>query len=292
MQIPDHIMQVTIDRLGAFQPDPRPEPRVPLMTGIIVDTETTGLALAADRVIDLALIHFRFCPVTGIVVEARTAYEGLQDPQMPIDPGATAVHGLTNAMVAGQRIEWETVAGLLRNADLVIAHNAGFDRPFVRKELTIAGLPKADNDNQWGCSLTQIDWKSLCHPPANKLEVLALWYGFFYAAHRAQADCWALLALLQRSRALPALYKASLCDGYRVWALDANYDSREVIKQRRAEGRKYEWQPKPGKNAWFIELASTQAADAEIAWLGSTVYLRGPNKACIERLPAKSRFLG
>ena len=41
--------------------------------------------------------------------------------------------GITDAMLAGQRINLDAVEAFIEQADLVIAHNAGFDRPFCER---------------------------------------------------------------------------------------------------------------------------------------------------------------
>jgi DNA polymerase-3 subunit epsilon len=76
------------------------------------------------------------------------------------------------------------VDSLLAGADLVIAHNAGFDRPFVE-----GLLPQAQGLN-WACSFADIDWTAAGHSSA-KLSYLASALGWFYDAHRAEMDCHA-----------------------------------------------------------------------------------------------------
>lgn len=57
---------------------------------VVFDTETTGTDAEKDRIIELG---FQIFDATGLLREWR----GLIDPQMPIPPGASAVHHITNA---------------------------------------------------------------------------------------------------------------------------------------------------------------------------------------------------
>ncbi|MEK7657362.1 MAG: 3'-5' exonuclease, partial [Elusimicrobiota bacterium] len=62
-----------------------------------LDTETTGLSPArGDRVCEIAVLKTR----GGAVIES---FQSLINPQRPIDLGAQAIHGISDAMVA----EWK-----------------------------------------------------------------------------------------------------------------------------------------------------------------------------------------
>jgi DNA polymerase III epsilon subunit-like protein len=94
---------------------------------IVVDIETTGLGPGA-RPVEVAWIQ-----VDHDLNEVARA-GSLVNPGMPIEPGASAVNGITDAMVA----ESPTLEHLMRSIHgdpfaaghtLVIAHNAPFDYP-------------------------------------------------------------------------------------------------------------------------------------------------------------------
>ena len=109
---------------------------------------------------------------------------------MPIPPESTAIHHITDDMVRGQRLDEAAIGRVLEGAGLVIAHNAGFDRPFVEARLpAFRALP-------WACSLKEVPWDSLGLGSA-KLDYLAYRYGFFFEGHRAEIDCRALLEVLR-----------------------------------------------------------------------------------------------
>jgi len=121
----------------------------------VVDTETTGLHAGRDRVVEIAVMLLEVDPGSGQLLGVLETYQALNDPGLPIPRQATAIHGITDAMVRGQRIDAPRVARLLAGADLVVAHNCGFDRGFVRQV-----VPQADR-LAWACSCRDIPWRRL-----------------------------------------------------------------------------------------------------------------------------------
>jgi DNA polymerase III epsilon subunit-like protein len=171
-------------------------PLGPVATVVILDTETTGLDASRDQVIELALLRIQVDTQTGLATGPVQVYDGLRDPGMPVPKIAREITGITDEMLAGQQLDMARVDSLLAGADLVIAHNAGFDRPFVE-----GLLPQAQGLN-WACSFADIDWTAAGHSSA-KLSYLASALGWFYDAHRAEMDCHALLTVLMAE--LPGL---------------------------------------------------------------------------------------
>jgi len=252
----------------------------------IVDTETTGTDPAVDKVIELAVVVLEYCHATGVVGQVLGSYDGLEDPGVPIPPSSTAIHGITDAMVAGRRIDDAAVATLLQGVGLVIAHNAGFDRRFLEPRLPLfASLP-------WGCSWQEVPW-SKAGIESSKLEYLAYRYGFFYEGHRAEVDCRALLEVLRRPfekdgapvTALKVLLDLARAPSYRLWATGSPFESKDALRKRGY------WWDAP-KRCWFVELRSQEAVQAELAWLKETVF-GGKNVALeIEEFDAKTRYSG
>jgi DNA polymerase-3 subunit epsilon len=88
-------------------------------------------------------------------------------------------------MVAGHVIDIGQLRVLIEPADLVIAHNAGFDRPFCEVfSPMFAGKAGA-------CSVSEIDWSSRSFE-GTKLGYLIGQAGYFHEGHRAVDDCFAL----------------------------------------------------------------------------------------------------
>jgi DNA polymerase-3 subunit epsilon len=108
----------------------------------VIDTETTGLLPGLDRVVSLAVV-----PVVHRRVQAGAARQVLVDPERPIPPEATAVHGIRDADVAGAPDLLAAVAALahLLPGRVVAGHNLEFDLAFldptvVRPEHTLDTL--------------------------------------------------------------------------------------------------------------------------------------------------------
>ncbi|MEB3223993.1 MAG: 3'-5' exonuclease [Candidatus Sericytochromatia bacterium] len=104
----------------------------------VIDTETTGHAPPASRVIEVACISY----VRG---EPLDRFETLIDPGIPIPPFITKLTGISPGMVAGQPRPAEAVARfaayLARRPGHFVAHNAAFDERFLRHEFMQAAHP-------------------------------------------------------------------------------------------------------------------------------------------------------
>ena len=104
---------------------------------IIFDVETTGTRVEeGHRIIQIGALE-----LIDLMPSGRE-YATLVNPERPIDPGAIAVHGITDEMVRDQPAFGEIVEDFLAfvgDAPLV-AHNAEFDRGFLNAELMRLGL--------------------------------------------------------------------------------------------------------------------------------------------------------
>ena len=253
-----------------------------LLTVLVLDTETTGLVAARDKIMELALLRVHVDSHSGLPVGAVEVYDGLQDPGMPIPKEVQQITGITDAMVRGQQLDEARVALMLDGVDLVIAHNAGFDRPFCEARLPqFASL-------RWACSLVDVNWKALGYGSA-KLEQLALQHGWFYDAHRAEVDCHALLAVLgvplgaQQGNAMQALLAASAQPSYRLQATGAPFEAKDALK-----ARGYRWNAE--QKVWHTVLANAELLQAELDWLKAGVYQGRAARVRVEKLDARTKY--
>lgn len=235
-----------------------------LSKGVVVDTETTGIDADKDAIIELGMVLFEYDPATGIAYRVLGTYNELEDPGFPIPPESTAVHGITDDMVAGRKINDESVEQFLAGVNLIIAHNAKFDRVFLEKRLTVfETLP-------WGCSYAQVDWHAEGIGSA-KLDYLAYSYGFFYEAHRAEGDCFALLEILQQplpksgALALDAILAHLGKKSYQLYATGSPFETKDILKTRG-----YRWDAQ--KKCWHTVMIGDDAIKAEVVWLKANVY--------------------
>lgn len=107
------------------------------LTFTVLDTETTGLDPATDRVVAVGAVRV----VNGRLLHDEVL-ERLVDPRRPVPAASTAVHGITTAMVAGQPTLPEVLPDLLRFADgtVLAGHNVGFDLRFLQAAADAAGV--------------------------------------------------------------------------------------------------------------------------------------------------------
>ncbi|TWB46401.1 DNA polymerase III epsilon subunit-like protein [Rhizobium sp. ERR 922] len=195
--------------------------------------------------------------------------------------------GITDAMVHGQMIDMPAVRALIEPADLVIAHNAGFDRPFCEAFSPIFAR------KAWACSNSEIDWSARGYE-GTKLGYLINQSGYFHVGHRAVDDCFALLEVL----ALPQgdngqtpfaeLYQASQRSRVRIFAENSPFDLKDRLKERG-----YRWSDgSDGRpKSWWIEIAE-EAMEDELRFLRIEIYRWEDPDPPVQRLTAFDRFRG
>jgi DNA polymerase-3 subunit epsilon len=108
------------------------------MREIIFDTETTGLDNRADRIIELGAIELVNRFPTG-----RTFHEYINPQGRPVHPEALAIHGISDAQLAGKPT-FPDVAQRFRefiDGAMLVAHNAMFDLGFINAEFERVGHP-------------------------------------------------------------------------------------------------------------------------------------------------------
>ena len=246
----------------------------PLRRALYVDCETTGLSVERDQAIELAMLPFTYAAADGRIGEVlhHEAQVHLQDPARPLDATITALTGLTDDDVRGRCIDVEAANALITRSDLIVAHNARFDRPFFERALPATrALP-------WGCSMRDVPWTALGCPSA-ALHCLACGYGVFARdRHRALADCevgvWLLAQTLPESEqpVLAALREGARRETVRLWAVYAPIEHKDELR-----ARGYRWMPEARRGierAWWTELVP-ERVDAELEWLRETIYPAG-----------------
>ena len=102
---------------------------------VAFDLETTGVMIERDRIVELALVRVE---PDG----SRRTFRSLVNPEVPIPPGATAVHGISDddvrdapvlAALAGE------IVAFCDGADLAGFNSVRFDAPFLENELRRVG---------------------------------------------------------------------------------------------------------------------------------------------------------
>jgi DNA polymerase III subunit epsilon len=155
-----------------------------------IDLETTGVNIAIDRVIEIAII--KILPDKTKVVKHK-----LVNPQMPIPKASSAVHGITDEKVKDAPI-FKEVANELKqfidNADLSGYNSNRFDIPLLMEEFLRAGITLEMHNRK------MLDVQTIFHMMEKR--TLAAAYKFYCEkeledAHSAQADATATWEILE-----------------------------------------------------------------------------------------------
>jgi DNA polymerase-3 subunit epsilon len=249
-----------LDRL----PLPKPEGRS--RVALVIDTETTSLDVGTGRIIQIAACPVRFDRRARIVEIGRTR-SWLEDPGSLLSEEIVQLTGLNNGDLAGQQIDDAAVERLLTSADVLIAHNAGFDRPWWEARFPLARA------KPWACSLREVDWRWHGQESRSLGVLLDRVGGWFNSRHRADADVDALVALL--TAALPSgwtvcteLILTAQRPTIRLDAIAAPFAAKDALRTRG-----YRWMAE--KRVWQREVPE-ESEPAELAWLAAEASCPNP----------------
>ena len=232
-----------IELLSAAAPEP-PSQQPPPERLLILDTETTGLDPQRDRCIEIGAVLFDL-PRRSVLSQVSLLLPCDQNP-------AQAVNGIEPALTQQpqpwqQGLQW--FEALLASADLVVAHNAAFDRQWFG----IAPLPPIHKP--WLCTMEDIRWPAERRLRSNpSVRDLALAYSVpVWAAHRALTDCIYLAQVFERCSDLEQLVQQGL-EPRRLYRARLSYEERH---QAREAG--FRWN-EPVSGAWSRRLSEREAA--------------------------------
>jgi DNA polymerase III subunit epsilon len=234
--------------------------------GILIDVETTGLDTTKDEVIELGMVKFSYSS-RGEVTAVIDTFSAFNQPSNSIPSEITALTGITDEMVLGQRIDPDAVSSFVSDPSIVIAHNANFDRKFAERGWPIF------TEIGWACSAQEIEWRKYGFD-GSRLGYLLAGVGYFYDAHRAVEDCRALLEILAREfpktnqTALAVLLEEAQRNTFRIWAERSPFDLKDIPKKRG-----YRWNDgSDGRpKAWYIDVSEDKRA-AELSFLKKSIY--------------------
>ena len=169
----------------------------------VFDFETTGMSPVYDRAVELAAL--RVGPDGSM-----QAFQSLINPRRSIPPAVTAIHHITDEMVADAPSFYAVAKDFLTFASgsTLVAHNARFDLGFLQEGLARCGLPL------WrGKTIDSVRLAKRCFPdlPSYRLQQLRELLHLEDErgndqAHRAGADVYWTMQVLKLSleRALRA----------------------------------------------------------------------------------------
>ena len=229
----------------------------------VIDLETTGLSHDDDEIIELAMKLIEVDKKSGNYVTAVKQYESYNQPKKRISEEITALTGITNEIVKGKEIDWQLVEKLFSYSQLVVAHNAWFDRNMLEKYIR----PR----NIWGCSSNDVDWQKRGFAKSS-LELLSIWHGFYYEAHRAMNDVNATIHLITNSyydiKPIVELIENAKKPHYNI--VNKFSYNEEYVKLIKKRNRAYRYNR--DNKSWSILLNDEKQLEEEKEWLADNIY--------------------
>ncbi|QNI58745.1 exonuclease family protein [Synechococcus sp. BIOS-U3-1] len=219
----------------------------PARTLLIVDTETTGLDPQLDHCLEVGVILF---DVPSRQVLAQQSF------LLPVEANAAEAINRIPASATNLSQPWrpalDYLQSLLDAADVLVAHNAAFDRQWFGR----GHLPATDK--RWLCSMEDIRWpadRQLRSRPS--VRDLALAYEIpVWAAHRALTDCIYLVEVFRRCDHLEQLIEHGL-EPRQLMRAQVSYNDRHLAREAG-----FRWN-EPVKGAWARRLSVREACDLD-----------------------------
>ena len=227
-----------------------------------LDLETTGSNKETCKIIEFAGKLTANDKNNGELIGIIDSYQSFNDPEEPITTEITRITGITNADVDGHSLDWDLVSQIIHNADIIVAHNASFDRAFMDRYLPLS------KDKVWVCSVNDINWAERGFN-ARGQEILCIWHGFYYESHRAMYDVDALIHLVtydvkEQNKASLELIANSTKSSYQIAAINSPYETKDLLKSR-----KYRWNPT--RKYWWKNIF-LEDLESEKEWMADNIY--------------------
>jgi DNA polymerase-3 subunit epsilon len=245
-----------------------------------LDVETTGLNANTEAVTEIGILQFEYCLNNDCIVKIIEKYQSFQDPKKPIPAMITELTGITDDMVKDQEIDKDAVNSILQSSDLILSHNATFDRAFIDP------IFKASQNAVWGCSVRQIDWRKAGFS-SKSLGHLCRDHGFFFESHRALCDVLASVHLLTMKSQLTAktylneLFHTSHESVSLIQAFGAAFETKDELKAKH-----FRWNAP--MRVWEIQVTESDV-ESIIEWMNKDIY-KGKCKAQVQKVPLENRF--
>lgn len=236
--------------LPAVEPDAKAdEPEAFPSTLLIIDTETSGLDPQQDQCLEVGCILFDV-PSRSVLAQ--------QSFLLPVESNAAEAINRIPAAVTRRPQPWQEALvwfeHLLGAANLLVAHNAAFDRQWFGLGVVPA------TSTPWLCTMEDIRWpaeRQLRSRPS--VRDLALAYGVpVWAAHRALSDCIYIADVFARCDDLEQLLERGL-EPRKLMRARVSFDERHLAK---AAG--FRWND-PIKGAWTRRLSDREVAELDFS---------------------------
>ena len=160
---------------------------------VAFDLETTGLSPIACRIVEFGAVRFR---LNG---SELACFDELVDPECPIPPTASRIHGITDAMVQGKPTVAEVLPRFIEflghPGTVLMAHNARFDIGFLSLAMAKLGIPFPTNPV---VDTLDVSRKHIRQLGSHRLEEVARYLGLADSEdHRGLSDSRLAMGVFQ-----------------------------------------------------------------------------------------------
>ena len=245
--VPQPEPELKAEPVAAVEPAVVPMALVPASSAVpqrllILDTETTGLDPDRHHCIEVGAVLFDV-PHRAVLSQVSFLLPCARNEAEAVNGIAAAISQLPQPWQSGLAC----FEAMLESAELVVAHNAAFDRQWF-------GLgPLPPIHKPWLCSMEDLRWpaeRQLRATPS--VRDLALAYGVpVWAAHRALTDCIYLAQVFERCGELEQLLEQGL-EPRRLYRARVSYEERH-----RAREAGFRWND-PVSGAWTRRLSERE----------------------------------
>jgi DNA polymerase III subunit epsilon len=252
---------------------------------MVLDFEATGKEPAKDLPIEIGFVRLEYDPATGAMGRVLERYSGLEDPGFELNPEVERITGLKREMLIGHRFDDAHINQAIASSDFIIAHNASYDRTLGERRFP------ALIDKPWGCTMAEGPWEAM-NIGSKGQEFLAFKVAsIHYGAHRAQADCEALVQIMATPAHDGRQCLAHVLDNARkptftVWAERSPFEKKDTLRN---DGG-YRWNGEdPGKipKTWYKDRV-TDLSEA-FSFLQENVY-GYPAFVTVDTMTAMERY--
>lgn len=172
----------------------KPRERDLVLKVIFLDTETTGLNPAADKLISLGMVKCSYNYDRDLLLSVDELFQEFEDPGFPLPKNIIELTGLHDEDLHLKGIPVHGFWDFIEGAQMVVAHNAEFDRSFLEHfffgDKRLLNIP-------WACSLKEPNWSvKLKENHLLSLPKLLAYVGYKYRAHDSLEDALALMWLM------------------------------------------------------------------------------------------------
>ena len=209
---------------------------------LILDTETTGLDPKKDKIIEIAGILYN---VPTKTVLSQIAYLNYAESNEAYEINKIPPEALKILSANAHHYLFQAFARMYQYADLIMAHNAEFDKAFVYNNEDIAKL-----DKKWICSKNDVIWPIPKSSPLNLIHISVALGVPVISAHRAITDCILLSNCLGKVDDLHQFLEDGL--NRKMYQALVSYDAREEAKKAG-----FQWNPE--KKIWYRKLLPQEA---------------------------------